>query len=715
MASFSEEALEGRVVAASGRRPLAGAIVSIAGYSGSARTDSDGRFSWPFAPTPPFQVVVVLASGAVMRPVLVERWDELLLIELNPLSTESVTVLGAAPGIARTAAAGSTLLSSAQVAHRSPENLMQALETVPGVSQVSEGHAGAPAVRGLARGRTLLLLDGARVSSERRVGPSASFLDPGAVGSIEVARGPASVAYGSDAFGGVISVKTRRVEPGRPFGGEVTGMLGAGVPDARGSLELSKGFARGGLLLQGHLRNAEDYDSPAGEVFNSGWSDSGILAGLTHELGRGAFAATWQSDFGRDFERPRNNSQTLRFSYPFENSHRLTASYDISNAAGLEAITLTGFVGTYGLRTDQDRQPTLTTGRVIERAEVSARDFQLKAVGTKALGSAHALFGVDVNGRFGLEATDVIANYSISGGLLTRREDVSLDRARRTDAGVFAQVEAPLGGSARLGLGARADRVVTKNAGGYFGDRATTQTAGSGFGSITLGSFRGVSATAQVSRGFRDPALSDRYYRGPSGRGFITGNPDLNPETSLQGDLALRYTHSRVQIALYGYHYRIDDLVERHQSQPDMFFFRNRGSARLRGVEMEIVADLGHGATVNVSAHKARGVALDDDAFLDDAPADALSLVARKEFGGSGWIQGRIALYADDDRPGPTEIAAPGHTIFDLGAGWKFTKSFELRLMSRNIGDEIYPASPDARFVLAPGRSISATATVRFR
>ena len=68
---------------------------------------------------------------------------------------------------------------------------MQALETVPGINQVSEGHASVPAVRGLARGRTLFLIDGGRVSAERRVGPSGTFLDPSVIEGIDVARGPA--------------------------------------------------------------------------------------------------------------------------------------------------------------------------------------------------------------------------------------------------------------------------------------------------------------------------------------------------------------------------------------------------------------------------------------------------------------------------------------------------------------------------------------------
>ena len=67
---------------------------------------------------------------------------------------------------------------------------MQALETVPGINQVSEGHAAVPAVRGLARGRTLFLIDGGRVTAERRVGPSGTFLDPSVIEGIDIARGP---------------------------------------------------------------------------------------------------------------------------------------------------------------------------------------------------------------------------------------------------------------------------------------------------------------------------------------------------------------------------------------------------------------------------------------------------------------------------------------------------------------------------------------------
>ncbi len=104
--------------------------------------------------------------------------------------SERVTVSGAAPDIEATPAAATTSLSQAEIQTRLPSNLVQALENVAGVNQVSEGQAAVPALRGLSSGRTLILIDGARVNSERRAGASATFLDPDILEGVEVARGP---------------------------------------------------------------------------------------------------------------------------------------------------------------------------------------------------------------------------------------------------------------------------------------------------------------------------------------------------------------------------------------------------------------------------------------------------------------------------------------------------------------------------------------------
>jgi outer membrane receptor protein involved in Fe transport len=708
--------LEGVVVRPDGT-PVAGAEVRVLGRTGVARTDVDGRFSWSPDPPVPFEVLVVLPGGRLAKPFPVESLpvDGQLRVELSASVEEMVLVTSGTTADLGTAPASATaILPARDFDVRQPANLTQLLENVAGVSVVSEGQAAVPAIRGLARGRTLILIDGARVTSERRVGPSATYMDPVQLESVEVSRGPATVAYGSDAFGGVINARTRGAEPGSGFGGRAVGSLGEGVPEQRAALELRHGFATGGIAAQGHWREADDYDSPSGEVFNSGYRDYGFRARADRHLRSATFSVSWQSDFGRDIERPRNNSRTVRFFYPTEDSHRFTASFDTVQVAGFSRLGATAFLGSYAQVTDQDRFATATTNRSVERADVSAKDFHVRGYAQRPVGGARLEFGLDVNGRRDLEALDIGLFYQRDGSLDRTTTNVSVEEAKRLDAGLYATVEGSVSRAVSLAGGLRVDRVTTENRAGFFGDQDTENTAASGFAGVTAGPFRGFTIIGQVARGFRDPVLSDRYFRGPTGRGFITGNPDLDPETSRQLDGSLRYAAGRWQAALHGYTYNFEDLIERYSTQTDFFFFRNRGEARVRGLELEVQSALGHGFTLTAAGHLVRSRALDDDAYLDDAPPDTVLLELRKAFGQRGFVQARGALYAEHDRPGPTEQARPGYQLVDVGGGFTFRQGLELRLLVRNLLDEERLVSPDARAVPAPGRSGLLTATVSF-
>jgi outer membrane receptor for ferrienterochelin and colicins len=218
----------------------------------------------------------------------------------------------------------------------------------------------------------------------------------------------------------------------------------------------------------------------------------------------------------------------------------------------------------------------------------------------------------------------------------------------------------------------------------------------------------------QVSRGFRDPLLSDRYFRGPSGRGFITGNPDLQPETSLQLDVATRYTTARSQVGVYLYRYRIDNLIERYQTQTDDFVFRNRGAALLRGFEVETRSELGRGYSIEVGAQVARGHTIDDAVALDDISPVTAFLVGRKQVNDGIYALARLAWSAADNHPGPSEVLAPSATLLDAGTGFQLVPQLQLRLLFRNLLNEHYYASPDARWVAAPGRSFALSASALF-
>ncbi|MCX6545375.1 MAG: TonB-dependent receptor [Acidobacteria bacterium] len=710
-------AIDGRVIDARTGQPIARAEVTILGRPGTVYTDADGRFSWKPDPTPPFEVLVILPGERFTKPVLIEKipTDGKLDIRISAIVDETVTVTaGAAPDIETTLASATAFLPSQEIQNRQPANLTQALESVAGVSTVSEGHAAVPAIRGMARGRTLIMIDGARVTSDRRVGPSATFLDPFVLDGIEVARGPGSVAYGSDAFGGVIHARTRRIDPASPLAARVVGALGAGSPQQRIGAEISKGLGKGGLTFQAHYRDFDDYRSPAGEIYNSGATDRGFLARGEYEIGKGILGAAWQSDFGTDVGRPRNNSTTVRFYYPVEDSHRFTGTYDLRKVGGFERISINTFVGSYRQVTDQDRFATATRGRTLERADYQAKDFQVRASGERLFSPARFEAGVDVNGRFDVHAVDTVTNYTVAGDVASDVENVSIAAARRTNGGTYATVEAALGPKVTAAAGVRGDYVTSRNLGGYFGDHATSRGALSGSGSLSIGPWAGVTFTGQVGSGFRDPTVSDRYYRGPTGRGFITGNPDLDPERSIQFDGGIRYTASRIRLGLFGFQYRITDLIERYQTATDFFFFRNRGRARIRGIEVEAQARLGWQMSLEVTGTVTRGLALDDSTALDDVPPATFTLGLRRPVSSRGFVHVRGAFYGVDDRPGPTEVRMPGYTLVDVIGGVTLTKRIDLNLNVRNLLDQQYPVSPDSRAIPAPGISAVLTATARF-
>lgn len=710
-------ALEGRVVDAATGKPIAHAEVAILGRPGVVHTDADGRFTWKPDPAPPFEVLVILPGERFTKPVLVEALPKggVLEVRISALVTETVTVTaGAAPDIEATLGSSTTLLPAQEILNRQPTTLTQALEGMAGVSTVSEGHAAVPAIRGLARGRTLILIDGTRVTSDRRVGPSATFLDPFVLDGVEVARGPGSVAYGSDAFGGVIYARTRRVAPGAPLSARFVAGAGTGVPQQRIGAEITKGFARGGVVLQGHYRDFDDYRSPAGDVFNSGATDQGVLARADARVGGGVVSLSWQSDFGRNIDRPRTNSRTVRFYYPVEDSHRLTTKYDLRRVAGFEHIVISAFGGRYRQMTDQDRFATATNGRSLERGDYAANDFQVRASAERLVGNARMEIGVDVNGRANVRALDTLRRYDLAGAVTSEVVNVSIDSARRVDTGAFLVVEAAASPKIVIGAGVRGDYVSMRNRGGYFGDRSISHDAASGSLSVSMGPWSGFTFTAQAASGFRDPTVSDRFYRGPTGRGFITGNPDLDPERSYQGDAGLRYTSSRVRAAFSAYQYRINHLIERYSTATDFFFFRNRGRARIRGLEAEVHAVLGGQVILESTATLTRGLALDDRQALDDIPPLTFTLSLRRPVGTRGFAHVRGAFYGRDDRPGPTEVAVPGYTVLDVIGSVTLAKALDVNLTVRNLLDRTYPVSPDARAVWAPGLHGILTVIARF-
>ena len=180
--------------------------------------------------------------------------------------------------------AASSIVSGETLSEKLAPNINEALQDVPGVGALgSAGFALVPSIRGLARRRVLYLVDGARLESDRRTGPNASFVNPEDIERIEVLRSASSVFYGSDAIGGVIHLLTRVPR----FDGGLHGRVQTGYATANGEKRIGLGLEGSAgtwaFFLSFQYADAGRYRIPGGtKVLQSQYTQGSFLAKAAH-------------------------------------------------------------------------------------------------------------------------------------------------------------------------------------------------------------------------------------------------------------------------------------------------------------------------------------------------------------------------------------------------------------------------------------------------
>lgn len=167
-----------------------------------------------------------------------------------------------------------SVATSREILSTGGQTITESLQTKPGIigSTFAPG-ANRPIIRGLDSYRVRTQENGigthdvAAISEDHAVP-----VDPNSADRIEVIRGPATLRYGSQAIGGVVSVENQRIPTYMPeggFSGEVRGS-GTSVDDGKeGSFKATAGAD--GIVVHGDgfWRDSDDYHSPRGRVHNS--------------------------------------------------------------------------------------------------------------------------------------------------------------------------------------------------------------------------------------------------------------------------------------------------------------------------------------------------------------------------------------------------------------------------------------------------------------
>jgi len=611
-------------------------------------------------------------------------------------------------------------------------SLAQAVQQLPGISAIGrDGYTSAPTIRGLGRARSLILVEGMRMSSDRGVGPSATFLDPFLLRELTIVRGASGVAYGSGAIGGVISTGLGAVS-GAPA---VSGRIGASSNDhsflAAGLVEGPAGEswrAAGGA----YYRSRDDYAYPAGDLFEAGSAtNSGLTTGggalvLTRDLRGGRLRISGigagASDVGRPTTRP-DRLDTIT-----DETHLMATARWVRHEDTTRTELGFGWHRPRSVnRTERfdDAGARTRTGTVTN----DSNDLALNALVERPLGGGdlgHWLAGADWFGRLGVDAVET--NQPWAGGIpgpVTTADIVS--NGTRHDLGAFVGWKRGLRELGEVLVAARVDAASRRADGQPDADWVSPSfTAGAVLPLATRWAM-----TGQLNRSFRAPRIQELYFEGDRPGGTRVANPDLEPERAWSAELGARFSTGpwTADGAVWGM--LASDLIVQLpvDAAGDTLQYVNETEGRLAGVELALRwSDPGNRARASIEYAYIQGEN-EGGVALPDIPPGEIRLAGDGRvwsFDEAREVRLRAALRAGaaktpipggvdarwySDLLGPTEIGGdeqghPGYSRFDLGVRMEPWRSTAIDVALVNVFDTSYidRAEPDA--FPQPGRSL---------
>jgi hemoglobin/transferrin/lactoferrin receptor protein len=628
------------------------------------------------------------------------------------------------------------------------------LRDVPGVhvQQTSAGQ-GAVVLRGLVGNQVLLLVNGIPMNNGTyRDGPGQylATIDPDAIERIEVVRGPASVAYGSDAQGGVLNIITRPHPAvlGLGLGGSIQGSSANEGARAR----LSAGYgartwqARVGLTLQqaGDLRAG----SGAGAQTPTGFSAWGVDARLDvvpaapHQLTFG-FQEWRMKDVPRydrywDFRAPALGPD---YDYRFEPQTRQLgyARHTLrTHATALRRLTTTASLAVQreGLRRQRWTADTLPDTRIdFTRDDVLTPGLSVEGESQFVLRDRPLTLTWGAEGyRDGLNSSGERRNLvtGTSTPFVRQTESGPIPAGRYPDGasmgrvGVFLEADAPLVPWLRLSAGGRwsGSRVVAE-VGTELGGRVENTT-----GAVTgqAGAVARLAApldlALRVAQGFRAPNLYDMTNVGAVPGGVVVPNPDLVPEKSVTYEAGFRLHAPSTSGELVGYRTVIDGFIDRVPGTFNgdtlldgerVYQGTNIGTAHLWGIEAEGVQ--------RVAGLELRGTLLYTygEQTLADGTVEPMSKIpplsgtAEVRWWGRErrwWVAYRLGWAALQDRLSSRDLTdtrieeggTPGYATHSIVASTSLADPLVISAGFENLTDDLYRTH--ASGVDAPGRHV---------
>ena len=446
----------------------------------------------------------------------------------------------------------------------------EALRGVPGATVVETGSFGGQTslfLRGGESDYVKVLLDGVPLNQAGGALDLANLTTDN-VDRIEVVRGPGSVLYGSDAMTGVIQIFTRTGQ-GRPrFGGELRAGT-YGMTD--GAVDVSGGGSR-----VSYSARASRFGSDGLYPYNNEYRNA-VVSARVRVAPDARTDASLAYRYGDDvYHVPTNSTGQPADSNAFSTERGPAISFALGRTLGtrLEARVLATLREGRLAFTDEADSPG-------EDGSFQSRDYVRRAGGgalvTWRSRGAALTAGVDYEDERQRGRSEFSASYG------TFPDSIAV---RRWTTGYYGQALLGVAGPVAVTLGARLDDNSQFGGHGTFRAGASWRLDGNARFRVAVGT------------GFKEPTFFENF-----ARGFVQGNPDLNPERSFSWEAGLDRTLAagRLSVAVTYFNQRFRDLIEFTFTPPpgDPNYF-NVAGAVADGVEAEITGTVANGVVAAV-------------------------------------------------------------------------------------------------------------------
>lgn len=536
-----------------------------------------------------------------------------------------------------------SVITHEDIATRQASSLSEILQQEAGINIPASGGpltSSGVFLRGAASKQVLILVDGVRVNDANQGGFDISLLRPDDIERIEIVRGPYSSQYGSDAIGGVIQIFTRKSEKAEVsmraghFGTQEYN-AGASIGDHKNGLSVRVGYLDTDGFSASNTRNAFGYNPDR----DGGLARTAQLSGQTRLTDKldASVHSSWKDSLV-EFDNGLSDQQLGTAAVDLK--HRTTENWT-------QHLQLGWMLN--NLDTDGRRDPFAYYSNFFTARDTASwlHDLQWAA-------NWHLAAGIDFSDEQA-KSRDLMAGSTLFD---KRLQNTGIFLTQYGEAGIFS-------GSASL----REDDHDT------FGHHTT--------GGVTLAAQIMPSTKIYGAYGsaFRAPSANDLYY--PGFFGMFAGNPDLQPETSRQGEVGAEYRTGAQRIRLSAYRNQVRNLIAADSNFP--FTLANVNRARLQGLELDAGGALaGWNYHVNASSLSAEDAAGND-------------LVRRPQ----GSFNARLGYACADNIRVGTEVRSRssskdsgqtlgGYTVFNLYGGWDVTPAVNLGARLDNIGDKKY-------------------------